>query len=73
MKVKGGVLGGLTALKAAVLPPLFIGAVIVFLVAGAAFFACNVVNCRGFLGNFGGLGSTFGGGGSSPFSSLLSR
>jgi len=40
-------LGGLAALKAFILPPLFLGALIVFLAAGAVYFTCNLVDCSG--------------------------
>jgi len=58
--IKGGVLGGLTAMKAAILPPIFIVVAIAFLIAGAAFFTCNVINCGDLLNKGGeGFGSSF--------------
>ncbi|CAL8114138.1 unnamed protein product [Orchesella dallaii] len=51
--IKGGILSGLTALKAAIFPPLFLVALVFFLIAGAAFFTCSIVNCGRIVGEIG--------------------
>ncbi|ODN03531.1 hypothetical protein Ocin01_03193 [Orchesella cincta] len=60
--IKGGILSGLTALKAAIFPPLFLVALVFFLIAGAAFFTCSIVNCGRIVGEIGvpGIGPGFG-------------
>lgn len=49
------------ALKAAILPPIFLGALILFLFAGAGFFTCSIINCQRLVGDIaGGGGPSFG-------------